>query len=172
MSLTTRFCSIVLMVALLGSAGCQTSGREYAADVYSTSAVNQRQEARTIQIIAVLPAQIAIDNTEKKRQAEIMGTLLGAVAGSVAGYNITGGSSGTGAVAGGVAGGVLGNAAGSLIDSKSLVSGVTVTYSENNKIYTSTQVGLPCQFQPGLALLISTSESETRVQPNAVCPQP
>ncbi|MDI4463003.1 hypothetical protein E7V43_23185, partial [Escherichia coli] len=36
---------------------------------------------------------------------------------------------------------------------------------------TSTQVGKACQFTTGLAVLISTKDNETRIQPNATCPE-
>jgi hypothetical protein len=56
-----------------------------------------------------------------------------------------------------------------LVSDKVMVDAVSLTYSENNKIYTSTQVGQACEFKPGVALVISTQANETRVQPNSVC---
>ncbi|MFP3098520.1 hypothetical protein I4W53_20105, partial [Kluyvera sichuanensis] len=41
---------------------------------------------------------------------------------------------------------------------------------EGTKVYTSTQVGKACQFTNGLAVVISTNYNETRIQPNATCP--
>lgn len=51
-----------------------------------------------------------------------------------------------GAVAGGAGGGALGAAAGSMVSDKSIVEGVSLTYKEGTKVYTSTQVGRACQF--------------------------
>ncbi|EQC4396567.1 hypothetical protein ACY46J_001453, partial [Escherichia albertii] len=42
---------------------------------------------------------------------------------------------------------------------------------DGKKVYTSTQVGKQCQFTTGLAVVISTAYNETRIQPNATCPE-
>lgn len=60
--------------------------------------------------------------------------------------------------------------AGSMVKDKIIVEGVSLSYSEKGKIYTSTQAGKRCQFQKGTALLITTKTNETRIQPNAECP--
>ena len=44
-------------------------------------------------------------------------------------------------------------------------------HKEGKKVYTSTQVGKQCQFTTGLAVVISTAYNETRIQPNAQCPE-
>jgi len=160
----------ILALAFTVLTGCQASGERYAASVYDTAQVNQKQEAKTVQIISVMPAKVAVDNTENKKNAQTFGTILGAVAGGVAGYSAGSGSSSKGALAGAVGGGALGAAAGTLVDDKTLVEGVTLSYSEDNKVYTSTQVGKQCEFQPGLALVVTTQANETRIQPNATCP--
>jgi outer membrane lipoprotein SlyB len=74
--------------------------------------------------------------------------------------------------AGLVVGGVAGAAAGSLVPASTLVDGVTIGYTEAGNTLTSTQVGEMCQFQMGKALVVSTQQNETRVQPNAACPPP
>lgn len=158
-----------LLALLLG--GCQSTGSEYEANAYTVTQVNQKQEAKTVKIISVMPAKVAVDNTKAKKSASTLGTLLGAVAGAAVGYNVGSGQSAAGTVAGGVAGGALGNAAAGMVDDKIMVEGVTLAYSENNKVYTSTQVGRNCEFQPGIALMVSTSADETRIQPNATCPK-
>lgn len=134
-----RVAAGILAVSFLFGAGCKATGNEYAANVYGTNQVNQKQEAKTVKIIAVMEAKIAVDNTENKKNAQTFGTVLGA-------------------------------AAGTMVDDKVLVDGVTLTYSEDDKIYTSSQLGRQCQFQPGVALIVSTKANETRIQPNAVCP--
>ncbi|MCS1291357.1 hypothetical protein NX018_00440, partial [Escherichia coli] len=52
-----------------------------------------------------------------------------------------------------------------------LVEGVSLTYKEGTKVYTSTQVGKECQFTTGLAVVITTTYNETRIQPNTKCPE-
>ena len=169
MKLNTTLTCLSLSAALL--AGCQSTGSEYKASVYDTNQVNTKQEAKTVKIISVLPAQVAVDNTEGKEAAKTFGTLLGAVAGGAVGYNAGGGKSAAGTVAGAVGGGTLGAIAGDMAEDKILVDGVTLAYSEEDKIYTSTQVGKVCEFQPGVALVVTTTSNETRIQPNATCPK-
>jgi hypothetical protein len=72
---------------------------------------------------------------------------------------------------GAIGGGALGAAAGSLVADKVLVEGVSIAYIENDKIFTSAQVGKPCEYKVNeTALIISTGPNETRIQPNATCP--
>lgn len=157
------------IIAVLLLSGCQSNADNYAADVYDTTQLNARQETKTVSVISVLPAKIAVDNTENKKAAQTFGAVIGAIAGGVAGYNINSGSA-LNTVAGGATGGVVGAAAGSLVNDKNIVEGVSLTYKEGTKVYTSTQVGRPCQFTTGLAVIISTKDNETRIQPNATCP--
>lgn len=150
-------------------AGCQSNADSYAANVYDTTQLNNKQETKTVSIISVLPAKVAVDNTRNKQAAQTFGAILGAVAGGVAGHNV-GTGSGLGTTAGAVGGGAVGAAAGSLVSDKTLVEGVSLTYKEGTKIYTSTQVGRSCEFTSGLAVVISTKNNETRIQPNTACP--
>ncbi|STI54025.1 putative lipoprotein [Escherichia coli] len=41
-----------------------------------------------------------------------------------------------------------------MVNDKTLVEGVSLTYKEGTKVYTSTQVGKECQFTTGLAVVI------------------
>lgn len=164
----------VIKIALIAAtisviSGCQSNADSYASNVYDTGQLNSRQETKTVTIISVLPAKVAVDNTENKRAAQTFGTILGAVAGGITGHNV-GGRSGLGTVAGVAGGGAVGAAAGSMVNDKSFVSGVSLTYKDGSKIFTSTQVGQSCQFTSGLAVVISTKNNETRIQPNATCP--
>lgn len=148
--------------------GCQSNADSYAADVYDVHQLNTRQNTKTIRIISVEPAKVAVDNSSNQRSAQTVGAILGAVAGGVVGHNV-GTGSGIGTTAGAVAGGTLGAVTGSAIKDKNIVEAVTLTYQEAGKVYSSTQVGQACQFRPGEALVIMTKNNETRIQPNAVC---
>ena len=169
----------VIAVSIIGSllAGCNVTTDHLGADVYDTTELNTKQQTKTVNIISILPAKVAVDNSEAKNRAQTAGALLGsaigAVGGAIAGDKYKGKShSGavTGAVAGGVAGGTVGALAGGAVKDKLIVEGVRLTYKEGNDIYTSTQAGRACQFQPGTAVTITTKANETRIQPNAACP--
>ena len=147
-----KFKKCLLPVAMLASftlAGCQSNADDHAADVYQTDQLNTKQETKTVNIISILPAKVAVDNAQNKRNAQAFGALIGAVAG----------------------GGAVGAAAGSMVNDKTLVEGVSLTYKEGTKVYTSTQVGKECQFTTGLAVVITTTYNETRIQPNTKCPE-
>ncbi|WP_125282431.1 glycine zipper 2TM domain-containing protein [Escherichia albertii] len=165
-----NFKKCFLPVAILASftlAGCQSNADDHAADVYQTDQLNSKQETKTVNIISVLPAKVAVDNTKNKQAAQTFGAVLGAVAGGVVGHNVGSGSS-LNTTAGAVGGGA---AADSMVSDKTLVEGVSLTYKDGKKVYTSTQVGKQCQFTTGLAVVISTAYNETRIQPNATCPE-
>ena len=157
-----KFKKCLLPVAMLASftlAGCQSNADDHAADVYQTDQLNTKQETKTVNIISILPAKVAVDNSQNKRNAQAFGALIGAVAGGVIGHNVGSGSnSGT-------------TAGGSMVNDKTLVEGVSLTYKEGTKVYTSTQVGKECQFTTGLAVVITTTYNETRIQPNTKCPE-
>ncbi|WP_207003884.1 hypothetical protein [Trinickia mobilis] len=163
---------VVGVVALMaGLAGCQTPGQEYGANVYNAGQVNTRQEAATVQILAVLPAKVQVSNAQNQRAAAIAGGVLGALAGGVAGANV-GHYHQQNTVLGAAGGGVAGAALGSLVPGTVLVDGVSIAYKQEGKVYNSAQVGQLCQFQPGTAIIVSSGPNETRIQPNAVCPPP
>ena len=160
-----KFKKCLLPVAMLASftlAGCQSNADDHAADVYQTDQLNTKQETKTVNIISILPAKVAVDNSQNKRNAQAFGALIGAVAGGVIGHNVGSGSN---------SGTTAGAAAGSMVNDKTLVEGVSLTYKEGTKVYTSTQVGKECQFTTGLAVVITTTYNETRIQPNTKCPE-
>lgn len=148
--------------------GCAATGDEYASNVYTADMVNTQQEVKTVKIIAVLPAKVQVSNAAAKRNAQIIGGVLGALAGAAAGHGIN--HSG-GTLAGGAAGGAIGVAGGSLVSDKVMVDGVSITYEQEKKTFNSAQVGKICQFLPGTAIMVTTMTSETRIQPNGVCPE-
>ncbi|TKW60853.1 MAG: hypothetical protein DI628_08165 [Blastochloris viridis] len=157
-----------LMAALL-AAGCAATGEEYASNVYTADQVNTQQDVVTVDILGVFPARVQVDNMKAKQNAQIIGGVLGALAGGITGNAL---DSGRGTLAGGAVGGAVGVGAGSLVSDKVLVDGVSIAYKIGKKTRNSAQVGKMCQFKPGTALLITTVTSETRIQPNAVCPDP
>lgn len=150
--------------------GCAVNTDDLGADVYEASQLNYKQETKTVDILSIVPAKVAVDNTSKKEMAQTAGTILGAVIGAIAGYNVSGHTSTAGAVAGGAAGGTIGAASGGLVNDKVIVDAVSLTYKEGTNVYSSTQAGKACQFKPGTALVIMTKANETRIQPNSTCP--
>ena len=159
--------SVIALTISAMITGCSTSGEQYQANVYTAGQVNSRQAAKTVKILAVLPARIEVDNTEGKQNAQMIGGVLGAIAGGVLG-NKTTNHSGSGTAVGAVAG--AGAVGGSLVKDKVLVDGVSITYVEDGQTYNSAQVGKTCEFTPGVALVVSSDDAETRLQPNATCP--
>jgi len=150
-------------------AGCQATGEDYQADVFDASQVNTQQPAKTIKIITVSETKIKVSNAANRQAATVVGGLLGAVGGGALGAGRNGQTAAIGAVGGGAAGAL----AGSLVSETSLVPGVLIGYSENGRIFTSAQVGRPCQFTPGsITLMVMMLNNETRIQPNATCPAP
>ena len=161
--------SVIALTISAMITGCSTSGEQYQANVYTAGQVNSRQAAKTVKILAVLPASIEVDNTEGKQNAQMIGGVLGAIAGGVLG-NKTTNHSGSGTAVGAVAGAGVGAVGGSLVKDKVLVDGVSITYVEDGQTYNSAQVGKTCEFTPGVALVVSSDGAETRLQPNATCP--
>ena len=77
-----KFKKCLLPVAMLASftlAGCQSNADDHAADVYQTDQLNTKQETKTVNIISILPAKVAVDNSQNKRNAQAFGALIGAV---------------------------------------------------------------------------------------------
>lgn len=76
-----KFKKCLLPVAMLASftlAGCQSNADDHAADVYQTDQLNTKQETKTVNIISILPAKVAVDNSQNKRNAQAFGALIGA----------------------------------------------------------------------------------------------
>lgn len=160
---------IITTLAIIAISGCAATGENLKGNVYKAGQVNAAQAARTIKITAVLPAQIEVDNSKQKQQAQVGGAILGALAGGLGGG--FGGLGTGGTVATTAGGGAIGAAAGSLVSDKVLVQGVSIAYIEDGKMFTSAQVGKECEFKVNAtALIISTGPNETRIQPNATCP--
>jgi outer membrane lipoprotein SlyB len=149
--------------------GCQTPGANLKSNVYSANQVNTAQEAKVVNILAVMPAQIEADNSQNKKTAMIAAGVLGAIGGGLIGNAVSGYSAAATAI-GSVAGGAGGVAAGSIVSDKTLVEGVSIAYEYEGKTLNSAQVGKLCEYTPGKAVVISTSPTETRIQPNATCP--
>lgn len=160
---------ILFAFPLLCLASCQPPGADLQANVYSASQVNQQQAAEVVTILAVLPAKVEVDNSQARAGAQLLGGVLGAVGGAMIGNNIAGAGQDT--LGGGIVGGATGALAGSLVPASTLVDGVSLTYVLDDKTYNSAQVGQMCQFVPGKAIVVSSTANETRVQPNAVCPE-
>jgi outer membrane lipoprotein SlyB len=161
----------LMLCIMFGVSGCAANGQQNRADVYKAGQVNTAQEANTVKILAVLPAQIEVDNSQQKKQAQVGGAVLGAILGGVAGNAVSNHSNkGTLTAGGAVVGGGAGLVAGSMVDDKTLVPGVSLTYVLNSRTLHSAQVGRLCEFEPGKAIMISTKMNETRIQPNAACP--
>ncbi|WP_428393617.1 hypothetical protein [Lichenicoccus sp.] len=155
---------------LMSVSACQMPGEDLKANVYSADQVNSRQAAKVIQILAVLPAQVEVDNSANRRTAQLASGVFGAVAGGFLGGGLAHRNVlATGAV-GALGGGALGAAGGSFVPETVLVGGVSITYVDEGHTFNSAQVGKACEFIPGRALVIETSPTTTRVQPNASCP--
>jgi outer membrane lipoprotein SlyB len=165
----TKYISLVAISGFASLTACQQPGADLAANVYQADQVNQSQDAKIINILALSPAKVEVSNAQNEHTAQVVGGLLGAVGGGLLGGNIGSGGAGH-VVAGAALGGVGGAAAGSLVPGQVLVSGVTIGYTEAGALHTSTQVGEMCQFKMGQAMVVTTQANETRVQPNAVCP--
>ena len=165
-----KHCLVLILstIAAIVLNGCilNSTGEKYRANSYQVSQVNQKQSAEVIDILAILPAQIAVDNSEAQKNRALLGAILGAASGAAIG-NAVGGRN---TVAGGLLGGAAGVAVASTSENTVLVEGVTITFLQNDKTYSSSQVGSSCEFKPGAAVMIQTNATETRIQPNSSCP--
>ncbi len=160
---------VVAIATIATMTGCAATGENLQANVYKAGQVNQVQEAKTVKILAVMPAKIEVDNADQKKAAQVGGAVLGAILGAAVGGKAKN-NPGAATAGGTLVGGAVGAAAGSLVKDKILVDGVSLTYQLNGKTLNSAQVGKSCEFAPGVAVMISTSPTETRIQPNAQCP--
>lgn len=159
--------ALIASISALALAGCANDGLYYRSDTYAAQGVNQAQEVRTVEILSIGAAKVAVPNNESRRDSEKIGMLLGAIAGAAIGSHNNHDTSSR--VLGGLAGAAVGNMAGSAVagnDSTSYVDGVQITFRYKNKLFNSAQVGLPCEYKLGTAIMVSTSPTETRIQPN------
>ncbi len=147
-------------------AGCANDGTAYRSDVYWSGQVNQAQEVKTVQIIAVMPARITVDNRSDRSESSTMGMILGALAGAAVGATVS--DSPDAVIAGTVGGAALGNIAGKGVSGRAenFVDGVQITFRYDDKIFNSAQVGRVCEYKTGTAIMVSPSPNETRIQPN------
>jgi outer membrane lipoprotein SlyB len=157
----------VLGAAAMMLAACAQPGANLGANVYQAGQINQRQEARVVNILATLPAKVEVSNAENQRTAQLVGGLLGAGAGLAVGSV---GHSPASYALGGAGGAAAGVAAGSLVPGRVLVDGVSLTYEDHGQTFNSAQVGKLCEFKAGRAIVVSTGPGVTRIQPNATCP--
>ena len=156
------------MTAIAMVTGCAAPGEQHKANVYRAGQLNQAQNSQVVKILSIQPAQVEVDNSQAKKQAEMAGALLGALAGASATKKSKNPDNRAAGVVGGAA---VGAAAGSMVSDKALVDGVQLTYNLNGKLITSVQVGKMCEFTKGEAIMISTTATETRIQPNSECPK-
>jgi outer membrane lipoprotein SlyB len=152
----------VVSVAIALLAGCAT-GQDLAANSYTAAQVNTRQEAKTVEILAVMPAKITVDNSQNRKAAQTGFAIVGAIAGGILGGK-------NGAVALGALAGAAGGAiAGGAVSDKNTVNGVSLAYRDNGKVYNSAQVGQQCEYKVGTAIMVATDAFNTRIQPNSTC---
>ena len=79
---------IAVAASLVLLSGCQSTGDTYRADTYYAGSVNQAQEVKTVQIVAILPARVAVPNRDDRSQAQAVGAVLGALAGIAIGNQV------------------------------------------------------------------------------------
>ncbi len=165
--MTKKIPLVLAISSVLMLAGCSSDGLFYRSDTYSAMAVNQAQEVRTVEILSVGIAKVAVPNEENRSNSQTIGTLLGAIAGAAIGNH------GNHDTASRVMGGLAGAAVGHIVadgttgySSTSYVDGVQITFRYNNKLFSSAQVGQVCEYKLGPAIMISMTPTETRIQPN------
>ena len=150
-----------------GLSGCANDGTYYRADTYSAGQVNRVQEVNTVEIISVGAARVAVSNEDNRQNAQIAGAILGAIAGVAIGnhnHHTT-----DSRVLGGVGGAALGGLAGSAMggDSTTYTDGVQIIFrNARGKVLQTSQVGRPCEFRTGTAIMVSPTPNEARIQPN------
>ena len=164
--------NLCVALSVLALSGCAATPdlTKYSANTYSANQLNQVQEVKTVELLSVLGARVAIDNSanaEKNAKAgAVFGALLGAALAVAGGDN----NPNARAAAGGAIGAGIGSAAGASTPTVLYEEGVTLTYIYDGRALSSTQVGKACEFKPGPAVMVNTGkENETRIQPNAVC---
>jgi outer membrane lipoprotein SlyB len=165
--------SVLMVSASLLLFGCQNAGEDMKGNVYKMGQGNVGHEAKVINILALAPAQLEADNSQQKKGAEVLGGLLGAVGGGVAGNKLAGNGNRTGGTIIGAAGGGAGGALlGSMVSDKTLVDGVSITftYEATDKTDNAGQVGKLCEYKLGKAILVVTGPNQYRIQPNSTCP--
>src|ERR1700759_2591581 len=95
---------LVGIAALAALAGCEQPGANLQANVYRAGQVNQVQEAKVVNVLAILPAKIEVNNQQARATAQILGGLVGGIGGALIG-NSVGRYHTTNSMVGGVTGG-------------------------------------------------------------------
>ncbi|MDO5531139.1 glycine zipper 2TM domain-containing protein [Sutterella sp.] len=153
--------------AALALGGCANDGALYRADTYTAGQVNRVQEVNTVEIIGIAPARVAVSNQSNRQTAQIAGAVLGAIAGAAIGSHNN--HSGHARALGGVAGGAVGALAGDAIagPDTTYTDGVQITFKNaGGRVLQTAQVGRPCEFKYGTAVMVSPTPAEARIQPN------
>ena len=73
------------LAAVLALSGCANDNARYRADVYGPGSLNQAQAVKTVEILSVQTARIALPNETKNSAAQLAGTVAGAAAGMILG---------------------------------------------------------------------------------------
>ena len=129
--------------------------------------MNRVQEVNTVEIIAINAARVAVPNSSNRETAQLAGAILGAIAGAAIGNHNNHSTSAR--VMGGLAGGAVGGLAGGAVggDSTTYTDGVQIIYkTAGGRVLQTSQVGQPCEFKTGTAILVAPTPSEARIQPN------
>ena len=66
------------LAAVLALSGCANDNARYRADVYGPGSLNQAQAVKTVEILSVQTARIALPNETKNSAAQLAGTKSGA----------------------------------------------------------------------------------------------
>lgn len=173
-----KMVKIKVLIMLLGAlaSGCATHQdlSRYSANTYDPSQLNKVQNVKTVDLISILPARIAVDNTANAKRNAETAALIGALAGAALGANANRSNArkqGATTAVGGAVGAGVGAAVGSSTPTVIYEEGVSLTYMFEGAPLSSTQIGKQCEFKPGPAVMVSTEgkANETRIQPNAVC---
>lgn len=133
-----------LTVAL---SGCATDGNYYRSDVYSSSQVNQAQRVNTVEIIAINPAQVAVNNSENsdRARATAPSSARSPAPPSATTTTTRPRPASSAALPAGAIGGLAGDAVGG--SGTTYVDGVQLVYrSSDGQVYQSTQVGRICEY--------------------------
>jgi hypothetical protein len=155
----------VLMLALIIMYGCSATEKNLNSTTGKNPQVTNVQTSKSIQIISVLPTKIETDNFQAQFAASALSAATRGISGQYGGV----GSLGTMGTT--IEGGTIGNSTGLMAPDKITVNGVSITYSVNKEIVTSSQTGKACEFKPGPSILDSTADvTKIRILPNATCP--
>ena len=161
--------SVIALAAVLAVAGCANDNEKYRADVYGPGALNQAQRVRTVEILSIAPARVALPNSRKSETAALGGALGGAILGAVIGNQFGHGrhSRAGGRLAGAAIGGIVGGKGADIAAGETdYQEGVQLTFRVDDQMYTSVQVGHACEYQLGTAMMVQQNASGSRIQPN------